>query len=169
MNTIKNSFAPFVGDNPAILILGTMPGEESLRMGEYYANKRNRFWQLIARITREPLPETYEDKKRMLARHRIALWDVVHSANRKGSADAEIMNEVPNDLVEFIHRHPSIHTIAFNGKGRKGAERLFLRYFKGEIIVSRFLTLLSTSPANCRYSDIEMLDNWSRLTKMTSV
>jgi hypoxanthine-DNA glycosylase len=167
MSDLKNSFAPLVGEKPEILILGTLPGDDSLRTEEYYAKRGNRFWPLIAHLTGEPLPESYDDKKRLLARHHIALWDVVQSANRAGSADAKITDEVPNDLVGFLCRHPSIHTIAFNGKGRKGAEWLFTRYF-GEKIVGKFagprlLTLLSTSPANCQFTDAEMRRDWGRL------
>jgi G:T/U-mismatch repair DNA glycosylase len=32
---VKRSFPPIVGDNPRVLILGTLPGEESLRRREY--------------------------------------------------------------------------------------------------------------------------------------
>jgi hypoxanthine-DNA glycosylase len=163
LRDMKNSFAPLVGEDPGILILGTLPGEASLRAGEYYAHRSNRFWPLIAHLTGEPLPQNYDDKKRLLARHRIALWDVVHSANRTGSADAKIIDEAPNDLVGFLRRHPSIHTVAFNGKGRKGAEGLFTRHFGGKIVGPRFLTLLSTSPANCQFTDAEMRENWARL------
>jgi hypoxanthine-DNA glycosylase len=156
----KSSFAPLTGNNPEILILGTLPGEESLKRSEYYANPTNRFWPLIARLTEESLPKTYDEKKQMLAAHGIALWDVVQSARRENSADINITDEKPNDIIGFIEEHPLIHTVAFNGKK---AEELFLHYFEGEIAGMRFVSLRSTSPANRQFSDAEMQLNWAQI------
>jgi len=42
-----NSFDPIENDKCKILILGTMPSEESLNKGQYYANTKNQFWRII--------------------------------------------------------------------------------------------------------------------------
>jgi len=42
-----SSFPPIADPNSRLLILGTMPGEQSLRLGQYYGNPRNHFWRLI--------------------------------------------------------------------------------------------------------------------------
>lgn len=161
MEPVKQSFPPMVGDDPTVLILGSLPGEASLRQQEYYAKAQNRFWPLMARLTDSPLPQTYADKRAMLAAHRIALWDVVREAERKGSADTDIRREVPNDIPGLLRRCPTIRTVAFNGK--KAAD-LFKKHFPQLGLPAsrqiRFLTCLSTSPANCQYSDAEMYRNW---------
>ena len=158
---VKQSFPPMVGDEPAVLILGSLPGEESLRRQEYYGKPQNRFWPLMARLTGSPLPQTYAEKRAMLAAHHIALWDVVRAAERKGSADTDIRREAPNDIPGLLRRYPTIHTVAFNGKA---AARLFQKHFPQIELPAarqiRFLVRLSTSPANCQFSEEEMYENW---------
>lgn len=39
--------APIIDDQAKILILGFMPGTESLKRGQYYANKRNQLWKIM--------------------------------------------------------------------------------------------------------------------------
>ena len=76
MNNHKQGLAPIVCPSPRILILGSLPSDESIRRQEYYGNPRNLFWKVIAGVYGEPTPETYEAKKDILFRHGIALWDV---------------------------------------------------------------------------------------------
>ena len=38
----------------------------------------------------------------MLIQHNIALWDVIHSCNIKGSGDSSITDVVPNDIESII-------------------------------------------------------------------
>lgn len=45
--SLKNriqSLQPIIDENSEILILGTMPGKESLESEEYYASPNNSFW-----------------------------------------------------------------------------------------------------------------------------
>ena len=78
----KFSFPPIVGANARLLILGTLPGEESLRLRQYYGHPRNHFWPLIAAIFDKSLPAAYAERERLLKRNRSALWDVLESAER---------------------------------------------------------------------------------------
>ncbi len=156
----KKSFAPLAGEEPRVLILGSLPGDESLRQGQYYAHARNRFWKIIAALTDTPCPRSYEEKKAMLAANHIALWDVARSASRNGSLDANIKNELPNDLAGFIREHPSLRVVAFNGQK---TEKMFRKHFPDLAGNIKTLSLRSTSPANAKFSDLEMLEDWKRI------
>ena len=123
----KEGLCPVVGNNPRILILGSLPGDESLRKQEYYGNPRNMFWDVMSGVLDEKSPTNYQDKLEYLKRHGIALWDVLHSAERDGSLDSNIRNEEFNDIAGFISEHPSIEVIVTNG-GK--AEKSFRKYHR---------------------------------------
>jgi len=140
----KTSFDPISNSETTILILGTMPGDKSLELGEYYGHSRNRFWKIISTITDNDLPLTYTDKKALLLKTKIGIWDVAHKVNRKGSLDIAIENEEPNDLDGFIARHKNLKIIGFNGTK---SEVLFDKYFNRKSDL-KYIYLPSTSPAN---------------------
>lgn len=140
----KKSFDPISDVDTTILILGTMPGDKSLELGEYYGHSANRFWKIISTITDNNLPLTYNDKKTLLLKTNIGIWDIAHKANRKGSLDSSIEDEEPNDLDNFIARHKNLKVIAFNGTK---SESLFDKYFERKNDL-KYISLPSTSPAN---------------------
>ena len=140
----KTSFDPISNAETTILLLGTMPGDKSLELGEYYGHSRNRFWKIISTITSKELPITYSDKKELLLKSKIGIWDVAHKANRKGSLDSAIEDEEPNDLDGFISRHKNLKVIGFNGTK---SEALFDKYFDRKSDL-KYISLPSTSPAN---------------------
>jgi len=142
-----------------LLILGTMPGVESLKQQAYYGNPRNLFWKLIAVVTGETTPETYDDKKKYLLRHKIALWDICLVCVRPGSLDSSISDEVPNDIKAFISEHPHLKAIGCNGKE---AARMFKKYIVS-IENVEMISLPSTSPANAGISWEKKVEEWSRL------
>lgn len=140
----KTSFAPISNSETSVLVLGTIPGDKSLELEEYYGHPRNRFWKIISEITNSELPLTYPDKKELLIKTKIGIWDVAHKANRKGSLDSAIEDEEPNDIDNFISMHENLKVIGFNGAK---AEALFDKYF-GRKKGINYLSLPSTSPAN---------------------
>lgn len=158
---IKKSFDPISNSETSILILGTIPGEKSLELKEYYGNSRNRFWKIISAITNNDLPFTYSDKKALLLKTKIGIWDVAHKANRKGSLDNAIENEKPNDLETFISKHKYLKVIGFNGTK---AEALFNKYFtkKKEI---KYLSLPSTSSSNTGINYETICNQWRQILK----
>lgn len=158
----KTGLDRIAGADARFLILGSLPGEESLARSEYYAHKRNRFWRIMSVLCGEDMPESYAAKVDMLQRHGIALWDVLHAAEREGSMDANIRNDEPNDILALLQLHPGIRTIGLNGRK---AETQFLKYndirqLQGRV---RIVSLRSTSPANAQFSDEQMLENWRQL------
>jgi len=140
----KVSFEPISNANTTVLILGTMPGDKSLELGEYYGHSRNRFWKIISTITNNDLPITYSAKNELLLKFKIGIWDVAHKANREGSLDSAIEDEEPNDLDNFIVSHKNLKVIGFNGTK---AEALYDKYFSRKSSLNYF-SLPSSSPAN---------------------
>lgn len=140
----KTSFAPISNSDTTILILGTMPGDKSIELGEYYGHSRNKFWKVISTITENDLPESYNDKKTLLLKTRIGIWDVAHNAIRKGSLDSAIENEQPNEIIDFIKIHHNLKLIGFNGTK---SQALYDKYFEREFGI-KYILLPSTSPAN---------------------
>ena len=153
-------FAPIIGREPRVLILGTAPGEPSLKAGQYYANPRNDFWPVMEHLFSSGRPLEYAARIEMLKLASVALWDVLREASRVGSLDADIKSPVPNDLSALLHDQPSIHTVFFNGAA---AERLFATYVAGSLngSVLRFERLPSTSPANASISFALKLAAWN--------
>ena len=150
--TIK-SFSPIINQECTTLILGTMPGEESLIQNQYYAHPNNVFWDIMIRILLPGYSEeqidtlTYEDKQQMLLSNNIALWDVLKHCDRKGSLDSRIRNEIKNDFEEFFINNLKIKRVFFNGQK---AEKFFKSCFKHLIDKDRVtkIVLPSTSPSH---------------------
>lgn len=141
---IKYSFPPLSNSDARILLLGTMPSEQSLAKNEYYGNHRNAFWKILFCVFKTPFATDYEKKKSLLLENKIALWDVLDSCVRDGSLDSAIEQEVPNNFDTFFKQHPNIKHIYFNGQ--KAAT-----YFKKHMELEHHCTLTilpSTSPAH---------------------
>ena len=140
-------------------MLGTLPGEESLRRGEYYAHPRNLFWPIAFGLFGLDVAARYDEKVQFLRSRRIALWDVCASGERRASADATIRGEVPNAIDELVTAYPGIRAIAFNGSG---ARRLYDRHFaRSPGLV--YLALPSTSPAYASLGFADKLARWRAL------
>lgn len=159
MNDYSLSFSPVIGDAPRVLVLGTLPGKESLRRQQYYGHPRNAFWRIMFDLLGENTKDNYDDKLDFIKANNIALWDVCYSAYRPGSLDSHIKMEVANSIDELLKTHSSLKVIAFNGKK---ASDLFDKHFERRSDV-QYYTLLSTSPANAAYSYEQKRENWSQI------
>ena len=162
MKNIKNTNNPLpkvLGDTPNILILGTMPGRDSFDKKMYYANTRNIFWRLIYKIYNTDPDTMYTDKLNFLKNNNIALWDVCYSCYREGSLDSNIKNEIANDIVGLLQKHPSICKIVFNGKKAESLYKKHLFFLEG----IDYHVLPSTSPANTRLTFEEKFVQWSKV------
>lgn len=155
----KTSFEPISNADTTVLILGTMPGDKSLELGEYYGHPRNRFWKIISTITDNDLPQTYADKKALLLKTKIGIWDVAHKANRKGSLDSAIEDEEPNDLDNFIARHKNLRIIGFNGAK---SQALYDKYFDKKSGI-KYISLPSSSPANTGIDFENICKQWRQI------
>ena len=116
MDATKRSFPPVVDRNTRLLVLGSLPGEISLAQARYYAHPRNQFWLLMSGVVDRDQPALdYDGRLKALLEARVGLWDVVESASRMGSLDADIRNHIPNRLAELAAFLPDLRTVAFNG------------------------------------------------------
>jgi hypoxanthine-DNA glycosylase len=112
----KASFAPEVSPDARLLILGSLPGEVSLAKAQYYAHPQNQFWRLIGAVIGADLTAlAYPDRLAALKSARIALWDVVRTAERRGSLDAAIRGHQPNPLADLAASLPELRAVGFNG------------------------------------------------------
>ena len=151
-----HSFPSLSNPEATVLLLGTMPGVQSLAMNQYYGHPRNNFWKLLHAIFEEQLSIDYNQKKEMLQRNKIAVWDVLQACERQGSLDSAIIKEVPNDFTGFLQQHPNINLIAFNGQ--KAAA--FFKKHVGLTEDYQLITLPSTSPANAGKTFEQKLKEW---------
>jgi double-stranded uracil-DNA glycosylase len=163
---IKQAFQPIADKSALVLILGSMPGEESLKRREYYAHPKNSFWQIMGNVFGFDYRMTYEKRTKALLKNRISVWDVLESCEREGSLDSSIKSDtiIENDFSWFFSEYPDITHIFFNGaKAEKEYQKRVIRNLpelKHKIIYHR---LPSTSPAMARMSLTEKLSEWSRI------
>ncbi len=87
----------------------------SLQTNQYYNNPKNQFWKIIAYVIDENFNLSYEEKKELLLKHHLAIWDVLMHCEREGSLDTNISDEVPNDFNSFFSKYANIKEIFFNG------------------------------------------------------
>lgn len=152
---IKHTFEPVYDGDSRILILGSLPSVKSREQGFYYGHPQNRFWKLISILLNCDLPDTIEEKKRMLLSHRIAVWDVIDSCDIIASSDSSIRNVVAADIAGLLQR-TNITEIYANGRT---AEKLYNKYVFEKTRV-RIIPLPSTSPANAAFSIEKLKDAW---------
>jgi double-stranded uracil-DNA glycosylase len=143
-----------------VLILGSVPGVKSLQTLEYYAHPRNAFWEIMEALCGAARGCPYEARLERLQDARIAVWDVLHSAERQGSLDSAIQHAVPNDLAGLLEACPSVELIALNGSYAGATFKRYARTTLEPRAKLRTVTLPSTSPANARVSVQRKTEVW---------
>ena len=149
------SFAPVAREDARLLVLGSMPGEESLRKQEYYAHPRNAFWRIAGALWHFDAALPYPERLEALKRAGVALWDVLGSCRREGSLDADIQDAAPNDLPGLLARCPGVRLIGCNG----GTAHAALKRFFPEL-AQKAVRLPSTSPAAAMWTFDQKLSLW---------
>jgi hypoxanthine-DNA glycosylase len=151
---LLHGFPPVVDDHAGMLILGSFPSAQSLVARQYYANPRNAFWPITAELFGFDANALYEARLAALRSHGVALWDVLHTCRRAGSADSAIdpKSLVVNDFAELFANYPTITRVYFNGA--KAAE-LYRRLAHPEERL-HFQRLPSTSPAHATRPGVKL-------------
>ena len=144
MEHIIHSIEPVFDAESRVLILGTMPSPKSREVQFYHGHPQNRFWRVLAAVLGEEVPQSVPEKKAMLLRHRIALWDVLAECEITGASDSSIRNPVANDLSVILD-HAPVQAVFTTGAT---AWKLYTRLQKPHTGIEA-VRLPSTSPANC--------------------
>ena len=152
---LTHTFDPVYNADSQILILGTFPSVKSRQQHFYYGHPQNRFWKVLAAVTGEQLPVSIEEKKDLLFRNHIAVWDVIGRCEIAGSADGSIRNALPNDISPLL-AGSDIRQIFTNGKT---AHSLYGKYLLTTVGREAFC-LPSTSPANASCSLGDLIEAW---------
>lgn len=155
------SFPPIASGHPKILILGSAPGMESIKLNQYYGNKRNSFWKIMGEIFSFDHNLSYSDRKDYLIKSNVAVWDVIDSCSRVGSLDGNIKSIQINDFSSFLSEHQSIEKIFFNGSlPEKEYTKRVIPTLPIEFQDITYLKLPSTSSAMAALRYEEKLERW---------
>lgn len=155
--TVTHEIQPVFDSRSRVLLLGTMPSPASREQGFYYGHPQNRFWRVLAAIFDEPAPRTIEEKRDMLLRHHIALWDVLASCEIEGASDASIRDAQPNDLARIFD---AADIRAVFATGTKAGE--LYRKLIEPTLDAPCTTLPSTSPANAKMKLADLIDAYGK-------
>ena len=152
---LSHPIDPVFDSGSRVLILGSFPSVRSRAQGFFYGHPQNRFWPVVAAVFGEPVPQTVPERRALLLRRGIALWDVIASCEIEGSSDASIREAVPTDLSP-IFETTDIRAVFANG-GTAG--RLYRRW--QEKRTGRPAAVLpSTSAANAAWPLPRLVAAW---------
>jgi hypoxanthine-DNA glycosylase len=157
-------FPPIVDQRASLLVLGSMPGVLSLQRGQYYAHPRNMFWCITGELLGFDADADYDVRTAALREAGIALWDVLHTCERRGSLDSSIARDsaVPNDFHSLLSAYPDIRRVFFNGAK---AEHMFQRLVRRTRDHIAYRRLPSTSPANASIPYGVKLQAWRAIVE----
>lgn len=153
---VNHEFGAFINDDTYYLILGSFPSVESRKQGFYYMHPQNRFYRVLEFVLNEPglYQMSIDDKKKILAKHHIGLYDVIDSCEIKGSSDASIKNISLLDIDCLVKKYP-LKKIILNGKK---AYLLFAKQFPHLLHIA--VAVPSTSAANAAWSLKRLIEAW---------
>lgn len=147
--------APVISGGTRLVILGSFPGEASLRAQQYYGHPRNHFWPLVGALWRvDLLAMAYAQRLEVLRKRGLGLWDVYASCQRQGSLDQAIREAQFNDLASLLRLAPGLRLVAHNGGESARAMK------QVQALGLPVLRLPSSSPANASWSFNDKLAAW---------
>ena len=157
---VSHEFGPYINEDSKILILGSIPSVKSREFGFYYMHPQNRFWRILSDLLEEDLPNTISERKELLKKYKIALWDVLDSCDIDGSSDSSIKNPIVNDIKRLISG-TNVDVIFVTGKK---ALQLYNRYCLKDVGLAA-IYLPSTSGANCAFSYDKLKKEYEMIIK----
>jgi hypoxanthine-DNA glycosylase len=155
-------FAPLIGEQARVLVLGSMPGGESLRRQQYYAFERNCFWWMMGELFGAGWELPYAERVTRVTKQGLAVWDVLASCQRSGSLDSaiETASEEVNDFRQLLLQRP-IELVLFNGGKAEQAWKRHVQPLLADWQVAPVCQRLpSTSPAYAAMNRNAKLEVW---------
>ncbi len=149
---VEHTLDPWFDEQSRILILGTIPSPKSREYRCYYGHPQNRFWRTLGAVFNENVPESSDDRRQFVSRHRIALWDVLASCDIRGAEDASISSPIPNNIPSLLQNSNIEYVFTTGQKAKKLYDKLIKPSVQLEAVA-----LPSTSPANRRWCTDEEL------------
>ena len=150
---VTHEFPALYDRESQVLMLGSIPSPKSREMAFYYGHPQNRFWKVMAAVLGEDIPETIPQKKAMLKKHHIALWDVLDSCTIVGASDTSIEDPVVNNIGELVKKS-KVSRIFCTGAT---AYNLYKKFCANDVGI-KAIKLPSTSPANCAVSQEKLVE-----------
>ena len=167
---VTHEFPALYDRESRVLLLGSIPSPKSREMAFYYGHPQNRFWKVMAIVLGEATiseiaagkgaPETIAQKKAMLKKHHIALWDVLDSCTIVGASDTSIEDPVVNNIGELVKKS-KVSRIFCTGAT---AYNLYKKFCANDIGIEA-IKLPSTSPANCAVSLEKLVEAYKVILK----
>ena len=181
------SFNAVYDGNAKILIMGSIPSVGGVKYGFFYMSKVNNFWKYLTRtlntdnfveLTEQyrkhyntPDSEYYkENVKNALYKNHIALFDIIESCERVGSADNQILSSKNNSyasIKQILLKNPNIKKIIVNSyEVEKRLKQTLGKNGLAEIKTilktdTPIIRILSPSPMCKRtHTEAEILENW---------
>ncbi len=158
--SLTHTFEPVYNEKSKVLVLGTFPSVKSREINFYYGHPQNRFWKVMATVTKSEVPGTIEEKKELLLANHIAVWDVIQKCDIIGSSDSSIKNVEVNDIAGLLKK-TNIETIVANGAT---AERLYNTYALSQTSIP-IIKMPSTSPANAAWTLEKLCNEWEKVIR----
>jgi len=157
MERVSHGFPPLVRPDSVVLILGSFPSVRSRESAFFYMHPQNRFWHILSDVFRDDfVGGDIAQRTALLAKHKIALYDVVEACTINGSRDASIQDVVFADVAGILARAP-IAKILVNGAK---AWKLFQKHDAADHSIA--VPLPSTSPANAAMTYGKLLERWRK-------
>ena len=162
-----HSFPPVTSPDMRVLVLGSMPGEKSLQMQQYYAHPQNVFWKIMGELVGASRELEYPQRIERLKKSGIGVWDVLASCHRPNSSlDSAITDMQVNDFATLFSQHPLLTHVFFNGgKAEEAYRRYVLKLLPETYGYLRYTRLPSTSPAHAGMPYLQKLDRWKQLLR----
>ena len=159
--SLKHTFDPVFDEESKILILGSFPSVKSRENNFFYGHPQNRFWKVMANVLEWEVPTTIEEKREMLLKNHVAVWDVIASCSIVGSSDTSIKDVVVNDFSRILENSKMERIYVNGGK----AYELYHKYAE-KVTGIQAVKLPSTSPANAAWSLEKLTKTWKEIIEI---